>query len=72
MKTFIWNDRTKSIRGSFVNLFLTVSIMVLIIFGAFWDSVADNLNKMAVLIGGFFTASIGIWSYKKVKENDKE
>ncbi len=72
MKNFIWNYRTKSVRGSFVNLYLTVNIMMLITIGAFSDKVADNLTKMAVLITTFFAASIGIWSYKKVKEHGKE
>lgn len=68
MKNIFWNNEEKTIRGSFVNLLITLSILGLIIVGAFVPSVAANLEKLAILITGFFTMSMGLWAYKKVQE----
>lgn len=71
-KSFIFNEEDKSIRGSFVNLCITFTILLLVIIGAFVDPVAGRLEKMQGLIVGFFTASLGIWSYKKFQEENRE
>lgn len=68
MKNLIWNAEEKSVRGSFVNLMITLSILILIVIGAFVPTVAENLEKLAILITGFFTMSMGIWAYRKVQE----
>lgn len=68
MKNLIWNAEEKSVRGSFVNLTITTAILGLIIVGAFVPTVAANLEKLAILITGFFTMSMGIWAVKKYKE----
>lgn len=70
MKTFVLNKRNRTIRGSFVNLVITVVILTLVIIGAFNTWVAENLEKEATLIIGFFTASMGIWAYRKSQEGD--
>ena len=64
-----WNNKKKSIRGSSVNLVITITIIVLVVCGAFSAEVADNLSKMATLIIAFFGSSMGIWAYRKSKEN---
>lgn len=68
MKNLIWNAEEKSVRGSFVNLTITTVILLLIAVGAFIPTVAQNLEKLAILITGFFTMSMGIWAVKKYKE----
>lgn len=61
----IWDKESKTIRGSFVNLIITVSILILITYGAlFSKDVCDRLISMTSLIIGFFTASFGIWDAK--------
>jgi uncharacterized membrane protein YiaA len=45
-----------------------LTILTLITIGAFVPSVAQNLEKMAVLMTGFFTFSMGIWAAKKAFE----
>jgi TRAP-type C4-dicarboxylate transport system permease large subunit len=72
MKTLIWNKKDNSIRGSFVNLMITLVILLLIFIGAFSDAVAKRLADMAALIIGFFTSTMGIWAYRKVKETCNE
>lgn len=69
MKNLIWNAEEKSVRGSFVNLTITTVILLLIVVGAFIPIVAANLEKLAILITGFFTMSMGIWAYRKVQES---
>ena len=68
MKNIFWNNEEKSVRGSFVNLTITLTILTLIVIGAFVQSVAANLEKLAILITGFFTMSMGIWAYRKTQE----
>lgn len=67
----IWNKEEQSVRGSFVNLLITMTILALIVVGAFVPSVALNLEKLAILITGFFSMSMGIWAYRKVQEAKK-
>jgi hypothetical protein len=69
MKTFILNKKDRTIRGSFVNLCITIIIMIAVIVGCFNDDVAERLDKMSTLIIGFFTSSMGIWAYRKSQEN---
>lgn len=64
-----WNAKKKTIRGSSVNLVITLIIIFLVVCGAFSSSVAVNLEKMETLIIGFFGSSMGIWAYRKTKEN---
>ncbi len=71
MKNLIWNAEEKSVRGSFVNLTITTVILLLIAVGAFIPTVAQNLEKLAILITGFFTMSMGIWAVKKYKEGQQ-
>lgn len=68
MKNLIWNAEEKTVRGSAVNLLITLTILMLIVIGAFVPTVAANLEKLAILITGFFTMSMGIWAVKKYKE----
>ena len=65
----IWDTEAQSIRGSFVNLMISMTILSLVAVGAFNDDVALRLEKLSALIIGFFTASMGIWSYKQIQEN---
>lgn len=72
MKNLIWNAEEKSVRGSFVNLTITLTILCLIVIGAFVQTVAANLEKLAILITGFFSMSMGIWAYRKVQEGKQQ
>ena len=69
MKNLFWDKEEKTVRGSFVNLTITLTILILIAIGAFVPTVAANLEKLAILITGFFTMSMGIWAYRKTQES---
>lgn len=70
MKNFMWDSENKTIRGSFVNLVVTITILLLVCIGAFIPNVAANLEKQSTLIIGFFTVSFGVWQYGKIKGNE--
>ncbi len=61
MKKFIWDSENHSIRGSFINIVITFTILLLIIIGAFSKFVMNNLKELSVLIIAFFTASFPVW-----------
>ena len=64
---FIWDSQEKSVRGCFVNLLITLTILTLLTYGILFDiHVVENLKTLETLIIGFFTASFGIWTVKKV------
>jgi hypothetical protein len=69
----LWDDQEKSIRGCFVNLLITVSILSLLVYGILFDvHVVERLKTLETLIVGFFTVSFGIWSIRKVIEKKNE
>jgi len=63
---FIWDNENKSIKGSFVNLVITFSILGLVCWGAFDKNVTSNLKELSALIIGFFTVSFGVWKVSNV------
>jgi hypothetical protein len=65
----IWDSESKSIRGSFVNLIITIAILFIICYACFDAKVAENVNKLTSLIIGFFTVSFGVWKAAGVIEN---
>lgn len=68
LKNFAWDKKDKTIRGSFVNLQMTIIIMVLICIGAFVKEVRENLVAMTTLISSVFGISFTVWTYGKYKK----
>lgn len=72
MKTnLFWDEEAKSIRGSFVNLFLTFALLGLI-FAAIIsanENMVKNIKELQGLIVWFYGISYGVWSGKKVIES---
>jgi hypothetical protein len=64
-----WDEEERTVRGSFVNISLTVLYVLIIIAGLIWGRVADNVLKMETFLIGFFAVSFSIWAGKKVIEN---
>ena len=69
MKNFIWNSEDQCIRGSFVNLLITLTILGLIVAGAFVKDICNNLVSLSTLIIGFFTVSFGVWQVTGVAKS---
>lgn len=72
MKTNIfWNSKEKSVRGSFVNLFLTFSLLILIFTAIIIanEDVIKGIKELQSLIIWFYGISFGLWSGKNVIEN---
>jgi hypothetical protein len=72
MKKLIFsNDGT--IRGSFVNLIITCSILGVLMYGLlFSQEIVMRIKMLDTFIVGFFTASFGIWAAKNVLESKKD
>lgn len=72
MKTnILWNAKEKTIRGSFVNLFLTFSLLILIFAAIILanEKVINSIKELQSLIIWFYGISFGLWSGKNVIEN---
>jgi uncharacterized protein YebE (UPF0316 family) len=72
MKTnLFWDETDKTIRGSFINMILTFSLLGLIVYGTLFGGkeIVNNLKELQSLIIWFFGLSFGIWSGKKVVES---
>lgn len=72
MKTnLFWNSKDKSIRGSFVNLFLTFSLLALIFVAIIIANkeIINGIKELQGLIIWFYGISFGLWSGKNVIEN---
>ena len=68
----IWDSENQSIRGSFVNLVITFSILGCIVYGLiFSNEVINRIKTVETLLIGFFTASFGIWSARQILESKK-
>ncbi len=65
---WVWNKEDQSIRGSFINISLTIFYVILIICGAIWGRIAENLKEMETFLIGFFLVSFGTWATKKTVE----
>ena len=72
MKNFIWNYQDKTIRGWFVNLVITMTILMLVVIGAFNETVKTNLKDLSSLIIGFFMVSFGVWKIGNVIEGSQK
>jgi predicted transporter len=72
MKSLFWDKENQSIRGSFVNLILTLTILGMIVAGTTSDEIMNRVEKLSTLILGFFATSIGVWTYKKIAEGKQE
>lgn len=57
-----------TVSGAFINVFITLTYLVLIVAGIFDEKIADSLVRLKDLMEWFFTASFGIWSAKKIVE----
>lgn len=65
---WVWNHEDQSIRGSFINISLTIFYMLIIIAGMIWNRVAENLKQMETFLIGFYLVSFGVWATKKTVE----
>ena len=65
-----WDGENKSIRGSFVNFILTLSLLSVLLFAILSNNkeMVESINKLSSLIIWFFGLSFGIWSGKKTIE----
>lgn len=71
-KTFIWDFKDKTVRGSFINFLLTVVLLSIIALGCFYDGVCSRLVKLSELVMGFYFISLGVWKTGQVMKYKKD
>jgi len=67
-KNWMWNKDEQTVRGSFVNIALTIIYLLFITSALIWPTVAKNLEKMTTFMLGFYGLSFTIWAGKKTVE----
>ena len=65
---WVWNHEDQSVRGSFINIMLTIFYVLLITSGVVWSWAAKNLREMETFLIGFYLVSFGVWATKKTVE----
>lgn len=65
IKKMAWDTKDNTIRGGFVNLVITVNLMVMIWLGVLSDLVSVRLERMTALMSVLFGASFGVWKVAK-------
>ena len=64
---WIWNHEDQSVRGSFINIALTIIYVMIIAFGMLWTRVAENIKEMETFLIGFYLVSFGVCATKTVE-----
>lgn len=67
-KNWVWNKEDQTVRGSFVNIAITILYLCFIGIGMAWSRVAENLKQMETFLIGFYLVSFGTWATKKTVE----
>jgi hypothetical protein len=67
-KSFTWDYEENSIRGSFVNILLTVAYLVIAGLSLVFETVAKNVAQASTFLIGFYLVSFGVWATKKTVE----
>ncbi len=67
-KNWIWKSEEQTVRGSFVNIAITILYLCFIGMGMAWNRVAENLKEMETFLIGFYLVSFGTWATKKTVE----
>jgi hypothetical protein len=66
-------DADGSVKGSFVNLVITICLLGMFVYGILFDAnVVARIKIVGTELVGFFTASFGIWAAKSVLESKKK
>jgi len=68
LHNWIWNHEDQSIRGSFINIVLTIFYACIIISSMLWMRIAQNVAEITSFLIGFYGLSFSIWAGKKTIE----
>jgi hypothetical protein len=68
MNKFIWNEEENTIRGSFINIALTIFYACIIIASMIWTRIAQNVAEITSFLVGFYGISFSVWAGKKTIE----
>jgi hypothetical protein len=71
MIDYILNREEKKVNGWFINFFITIVYLAVIIWSFFDAHVAKRLMEISPFMTWFFVTSFGIWATKSAIENMK-
>jgi uncharacterized membrane protein YqjE len=69
IKAWAWDSADKSIRGSFINVLLTLNLLIMIWVGIVNDAASYRLERMTPLLIALFGTSFGVWRIAKTIKN---
>ena len=64
----MWDEEDNTIRGSFVNIALTIFYAFIIISSIIWTRIAQNVAEITSFLIGFYGISFSVWAGKKTIE----
>ena len=67
-KSFAWDYENNTIRGSFVNVAITVIYLIIIGVSMVFYTIAKNVSEISSFLIGFYLVSFGVWATKKTIE----
>jgi hypothetical protein len=67
-KSIYWDYDNNTLRGSFINLLMTLLYVILIGCSLVWDRVSKNVAEISSFLLGFYLISFGVWATKKTVE----
>jgi hypothetical protein len=68
MKNFVWDEENNTIRGSFINIALTIFYACIIVASLIWNRIAENVAEITSFLVGFYGVSFTVWAGKKTIE----
>lgn len=69
IKAWAWDSEDKSIRGSFINVILTLNLLIMLWIGIINDAASVRLERMTPLMIAIFGTSFGVWKIAKTVKN---
>lgn len=69
IKAWIWDAADHSIRGSAINVILTLNLLIMLWIGIINDAASIRLERMTPLMIALFGTSFGVWKIAKTVKN---
>lgn len=72
LKAWIWDAADHSIRGSAINVILTLNLLIMLWIGIINDAASVRLERMTPLMIALFGTSFGVWKIAKSIKNYRD
>jgi hypothetical protein len=72
IKAWAWDSEDKSIRGSFINVLLTLNMLIMCWVGIINDAASVRMERLTPLMIALFGTSFGVWKIAKSIKNYRD